>query len=373
MANIVNSANMSLPIPVVGVDPGPDYATNVNNSLTIIDGHNHSPGSGVQITPAGLNINVDLPVNANNITLARSLRFTPQSSPIGLSSDLGCLYESGVDLYYNDGLGNQIRFTQSGSIVGTAGSISGLVSPASATYVAGDATFVWQSNANTPANMDAASYTFRNLVANSKGLTLSPPNSMGSDYTLVLPALPVTQSIMTLDAAGNITAPWTVDGTTLYVSSNVLQIKPKGVSQGLLADRATGTTVAAGGVGISSPVSSFTSGSTTPVDVPNLTITITTTGRPVSICVQGDPSAVAGPAANVQNSTNANTSFYIVRGSTVISKLGFNSSVASLAGPPTVIQGLDIITAGTYAYKIQVSSGSGTTTFQNCILVVYEI
>lgn len=196
---------MNLPIPVVGVDLGPDWALNINACFTILDSHDHTSGNGVQITPNGLNINSALTFNSNDAIDFRSVRFTPTA--VAGVTDIGCLYVDGVDLYYNDENGNIIRITQSGGVAGSPGSISNLVAPASASYVAGNSTFVWQSAVNTPANMDMASITLRNLTINSKGLTLSPPNAMGSDYSILLPQLPVSQSILTIDNAGNIATP----------------------------------------------------------------------------------------------------------------------------------------------------------------------
>lgn len=194
--------NMLLPEPTVGGELAPNWAILLNNSLTIIDSHNHASGSGVQINPNGLNINADLPINSNNILTVRSIRFTP--STVGGAADLGCIYESGVDLWYNDANGNKIQLTANGGIAGTSGSIAGLTSPASATYVSGNQTFVWQSAASTPANLDAASIILRNLAASSKGLTLAPPAAMGANYTLVLPALPGAAAFVTLDTSGNL-------------------------------------------------------------------------------------------------------------------------------------------------------------------------
>ncbi len=195
------SPNMFLPVPGVGTENGPQYAQDVNNCLTIIDAHDHTPGSGVQITPLAMDINTDLAFGDNNITNARSVRFTAQLSPLALPTDLGSLYEAGVDLYFNDGSGNQIRITQSGGIAGTPGSISNLTSPATASYVAGNSTFVWQSAALTPANMDAASYILRNLSASSYGLTLAPP-TLASDYQITLPQLPASTLPLVMNSAG---------------------------------------------------------------------------------------------------------------------------------------------------------------------------
>lgn len=235
MANVTLSPNMSLPVPTVSVDSGPDWANNINSCLSILDQHNHASGSGVQITQAGISLNAttasfdSLSFNSSNAYALRSVRFMPQGAALALATDLGCLYESGVDLYYNDGSGNQIRMTQGGSIVGTAGSISGLPSgTASASYSGG--TFVWQSATNTAANMDAGSYIFRNSTASSKGLTLSPPNAMAADYSLFLPSIPATQSIVSLDTSGNLSASYTVDNATLTIASNIIKVANGGIT-----------------------------------------------------------------------------------------------------------------------------------------------
>lgn len=230
MPNTLNTPNMNLAVPVVGTETGPQYATDINNCFTVIDQHDHSSGKGVAISSSGINVTADLPINNFNITSLRSLRLQSQVAPISLSSDLDCFYVSGVDAYFNDGNGNQIRITQSGGIAGSPGSISGLVSPAAATYVPGTATFVWQSDSTTAANLDAASIILRNLTASSNGITLSVPSALGSNYTVTLPALPASQKFMTLDASGNMSAPWAVDNSTLQISSNTLQIKDNGIT-----------------------------------------------------------------------------------------------------------------------------------------------
>lgn len=231
----VPSLYMSLPVPSVGTTDGPQYAIDINSCMSVIDAHDHTPGNGVQITPSGLDINAELTVNNNDITAIKSARFQIQGSPLSGPSDLGCLYESGVDLYFNDGNGNQIQITSGGGIAGTPGSISGLVSPASASYSAVSGKFVWQSAALTAANMDFGSAIMRNGSASSFGLTLSPP-TLGSNYSLVLPPLPVSQKFMTLDASGNMSAPWAVDNSSLEIaSSTTLQVKAGGITAAMLS------------------------------------------------------------------------------------------------------------------------------------------
>lgn len=205
--------NMNLTVPVPGQEPGPNWANDLNNSLAVIDAHNHSPGSGVQINPAGININSDLTWNNSyNAIALRSVRFFPQVTPISASPpDLGCLYESGVDLYYNDGSGNQIRITQSGSVSGASGTITGLPSgTASAAYNSGSGTFIFQQATSTAANLDVASVAIRYPgsypTPTGNYVQLQAPSSLASGYSITLPALPGSTSLVSLSSAGILSA-----------------------------------------------------------------------------------------------------------------------------------------------------------------------
>jgi hypothetical protein len=363
----IQSPNMSLPIPVVGEDPGPDWAENLNSCFTILDQHNHAAGSGVPINPAGININADLTFNSFNLTGARSVRMIAQGSPIGLPDDLDCVYVSGVDLYYNDGNGNQVRITQSGGVAGSPGSIGSLTSPASATYVSANDTFVWQSDANTPANMDAASYILRNLTANSFGLTLAPPNAMGSNTTITLPTLPASTKIMTLDSAGNMGANTGVDNSTLEISSNTIQVKDAGITRPKLS---------ALGQQQSSSSTTFASASTSFVDVTNLTVTITNTGRPIFVGLVCDQNGTVPSTLGAGVAADPFAQFQLLRGATVLGIYPLTvagGGVDSIGIPVGSIWHIDAVAAGTYTYKIQAKIASGILDCKYAKLVAYEI
>lgn len=202
-----NSPNMQLPIPTVGATAGPLYASDVNDSLNLIDQHDHSSGRGVAITPGGLNINADLTFQGNNATHLLSVIFDQNAS----NSTLQSLYvapggESPTvyDLFYTDSAGNPIQITKDGLVNSTIGSLPGQ------SYAAG--TFIWKqgTGSTTPADFDIGSITLRpNTAATTFGVTLSPPTSIASAYTLFLPADPgvlpsgsVGDAFMTLDTAG---------------------------------------------------------------------------------------------------------------------------------------------------------------------------
>lgn len=368
MANFYLSANMSLPIPSVGIESGPDYANDVNASLTLIDSHDHSSGKGVQITPAGMNISTDLSFNSNNLISARSLRMSSQNAVLSLPADLDCLYVVDVDLYYNDGNGNNVRITQSGGVAGSPGSIANLISPASASYVSADSTFVWQSAASTPANLDAGAIIFRNLTASSNGITVSAPSALASNYTLTLPAIPgASGNFLTIDTSGNIGSSVAVDNSTLEVSSNNVQIKSQGITQGLLATRSTGTSVSAGGVAISTSSGGFSTSSSSLVDVTNLSVSITTTGRPVMVCLVAEGTSFSFIFVT------ATGYIALIRDVTQIAGMAIGSSSSAVTIPPVGALTVDPVAAGTYTYKIQAKVSSGTILVTGCKLIAYEI
>lgn len=212
MANVILSSNMSLPVPIVGVDPGPDWAQNYNSCLSVLDQHNHSPGSGVQITQSGISLSANattfdsLNFNVSNVAGLRSAKFVNQASTLGLATDVGSLYESGSNLYFNNGAGVPVQITSGNSIVGTAGSISGLPSgTASASYSGG--TFIFQSATSTPGALNVGPITIGQQVASPQEVTIQSPNSLASSYSLTFPmALPGATSFLFLDSSGNLSA-----------------------------------------------------------------------------------------------------------------------------------------------------------------------
>ena len=221
---ITPNMNMTLPTPTV--TPGPQYAIENNQAFTVVDGHNHTSGQGVPIPSAALNINGDLPFQNFNATALRSTRYISQGSPLGTPTDLNCIYVVGGEMYYNDGVGNQIQLTAGGAL--NAASIGGIggdytTSTASVFYTSLSNTFTFWQNNNINATIDVGDIIIRPELVSAFGIRLRANPLLAADYTLVLPlALPAAQSFMTLDAAGNIAAPWTVDGTTIKIIANQL-------------------------------------------------------------------------------------------------------------------------------------------------------
>lgn len=373
MANFLTSPNMLLTIPIPGVDPGPDWANNLNASLGIIDAHNHAPGSGVQINPAGININSDLTFNnSNNAIALRSARFNPQASPISASgSDLGCLYEAGVDLYYNDGSGNQIRITQSGSVAGASGTITGLPSgTASAAFASGSGTFVFQQATSTGANLDVASIAIRYPgsypTPSGNYIQLQAPTSLASGYSLTLPALPVANNtFLTVSTLGIISSTFTVDNSTIEISGSSIGVKSGGVGTSQIANGSiTKPKLGSFGQQISNSCGNFSVSTGSFVAVTNLAITITTTGRLVTItCI---PDGSSNPSSIGSNTTAI---WQIRRNGTPIAYGSVNGSSGNASPVSSVLFFDTNASAGANTYDVMVN---GNLFFSYAKLIVYE-
>lgn len=375
MPDTTLSPNMNLIIPTVSLDPGPDWANNINSSLSILDQHTHAPGSGVPITQDAISLTAALPsydslsFNSSNAYNLRSVRFVSQAAALALGTDLRCLYSVSADLYYNDGAGNQVRITQGGSVTGSSGTITGLPSgTASAAYSSG--TFTFQSATNTAANIDGGSYVFRNATASSFGLTLSPPNAMGANYALTLPSLPGATSIMRLDTSGTMSASLVVDNSTIVISSNTLQVPNGGITRPKMV---------AVGQQISSSCGLYVVSTNTPAAVTNLSVTLTTTGRPVMVLIQSDAVA-SNNGCNVEVDGGvggaAKTTLTYMRDSTDIGYYEYISSASTATRWPGMSFVLDTPAAGTYTYSIEavvIGSGSFSSTINFAVLVAYEL
>lgn len=343
MSNFTISPNMMLPVPIPGQDPGPDYATNNSNSLNIIDVHNHSAGQGVQINPNGLNINADLPMNGNNLTLVNTINFTALGATLpGIAPNLGCLYVAGNELVYNDEAGNIVPITNNGNVNAGAGSITGLPSgTAGVSYSSVSKTFVFQSATSTPANLDGGSVIVRKVIASSPGITIAAPNSLSADYTATLPAAPPSvPSFLSMDTSGTITA-----STPVIPSANII------VSSG------TGS------------IQSTTSA--TYVDIPGMSTTITTVGRPVRIGMQPDGIGVAQTA---QTNSGSVLQFALLRDGVIIGEWIINVTSERMDQSPSAFNFIDVSpSAATHIYKWQFQVNAGTGSLLNTVSVAWEM
>lgn len=371
------STNMNLPVPGVGTESGPQWATDLNNCMTIIDAHDHTAGNGGPITPDGMNINKDLTFNSvYSATNVKKTNFTSQVSALTGTNFISFI---GGNLYVNDGSGNQIPITAGGGVAGSPGSIGSLTSPAAATYSAGSKTFIWTADSAKAAAMDNGAVTIRETnVASAKGITLASPTALAADYQLTLPSgLPGSTQYLTSTTLGALS----------YSTADAIGTAMTSTGANAIAasrTRTTGTTVGIGGVAISSSCGTFltTAGSGSFMDVTNLSVTITTSGRPVRVEVvsDGTSSDATFLVSETVNTFFSEAYFQMIRGVSAIAlvRLSYQLTNATNQGlriPPNLSM-VDPVAAGTYTYKVQ-AGGNGASGNQagvfNCKLVAYEL
>lgn len=363
----VNTPLMGLQKPTIGIDSGLTWEQDVNNNSDKLDAHNHTPGNGAQIPPSGLNINSSLSFNNNQATGLQATTFTEQASLATLNA---LFVGTDGNLYFNDGVGDpSIKITSGGSVNATTSGISS--GSATASFVS--SVLVVNAAANTPANIQGGSLLLGNNSAGTKFLTLAPPAAMGANYSLTLPSLPGTSgNFLTIDTSGNIGSNLTVDNSSLQVSSNLLQIKAQGVTQGALALKTTGSSVGLGGIAVSASCGSFTTTSGSFVAVTNLSTTNVTGGRPVWVGLQPDGlgNFIGG---FVGHSSGGGLSIEILRGTTVIYNSNLQNGSSLLEVPCGCVWFLDIVAAGTYNYTVKVSASGGINAqVTQCVLISYE-
>lgn len=149
--------------------------------------------------------------------------------------------------------------------------------------------------------------------------------------------------------------------------------------------RKSHTTVGVGGVALSASCSNYAGNATAAfVAVTNLSVTLTTSGRPVFVGLVSDGStsnAIVG--ATVTSGAEPSAKFQFKRDSTSLGVVNLDSLTNGSSGvctyymPPTVMYAVDLVAAGTYTYTFEthcVSAAVGRTAqCQYAKLIAYEI
>ncbi len=163
------------------------------------------------------------------------------------------------------------------------------------------------------------------------------------------------------------------------------KINTAAVTQAKLAARTVttdGTDPGAGGVVFSTSSGTFSTDSTSYTDVTNLSVTLTTLGRPVRLFLDtADGTNESFLRAIVDTSaSNPFAKYKLIRDSTDIKitdlamTSGSSSTSVQVVVPVGVIDHLDTPAAGTYVYKLQTLAGSNNVSdVRHARLVAYEI
>lgn len=164
-------------------------------------------------------------------------------------------------------------------------------------------------------------------------------------------------------------------GTWATAISEVALINSVTQNPPMRAVSTDGTDPGIGGIVFSASSGNQVRTDTSFADVTSLAVTLTTTGRPVRVFCVSD----AGSNASYFTATSAATgAIRIIRGSsTSIGNFGETGETAMIAGhnyPPSTLDFIDNVAAGTYTYKVQAYRSGGSQMVVRYIkLVAYEI
>jgi hypothetical protein len=372
MSNTI-TPNLGLTVPTVGSELGPLYATEMNGNWSILDALFPSGG----YLSSGININADLPFHTYNATNLRTARFVnlgasinPGTSPL----DVYNLYWAGGSLYANNGAasiqitaGNGLNASQTGGFVGLAGT-SGVAS-----YNNGPGTFTYTSSSapSIAAGVISGPLTIRDTAGGvTNGVTLASPASLASPYTITLPTvLPATTALLTVSPIGEVKT-----GPAVAVSvPTLLNIDSTGTVS-------TGRAVAVG-MQTSASSGAFSTSSLTIVPITNLTVTLTTSGRPIVITTLYDGSGgtnagyydLVSTAAVV---STAQVQIAVTGGATAtIGTTFMGGSFTEMRFPNSSYFHVYTPPAGTYTLQMQVKVLQSTLTFTaaSMVMIAYEL
>lgn len=340
----MTTPNMALTLPVVSQTPGPTWASEINADLSLIDSHNHTSGNGALVPVTGLNINADLSLATNALTNVKRVGLLDQASLASLNS----VYANNGDLWWYNGSGAAVQITSGGSVfVGGTGNIGGLPNGSAAVnYVNSTLSFDFFDSAGAAAGLTVGTVNCPSVIINS----ITVDRSSGtSPYTLSLPsAVPGSNSFVTCTTAGDLG----------YITQT------NGIQRSML-------------VAVGQQIGTYTTSGpySTGQSVLN-PITITTTGRPLVIGIQGprgQPSCI-----EINGSTAGN--YYVDVGIYIDHSLplppgftvgtyayttagGYVPGVGdSIKVPVSSVHGVFSLPAGTYQLEVVIASPTGPGT-----------
>jgi hypothetical protein len=109
--------NLNLVLPTVSVTLGPQWASELNAALTLIDAHDHTSGKGIPIRTAALDIDADLSLQDFRLQDASSLQLVTDAAPVSGVGFEHSLSVSLGNLYYTNGSGVAVQITSGGSVI----------------------------------------------------------------------------------------------------------------------------------------------------------------------------------------------------------------------------------------------------------------
>lgn len=203
------------------------------------------------------------------------------------------------------------------------------------------------------------------LIKDSDGSTIDTIDDVGVSDAQIASAAGSLGAGAGLSSSGGSLAV-NVDDSTIEINGDTLRIKDGGTTPAKMSTSA--------GQQISSSSSTFSSTSASLVDITNLSVSVTTYGRPVFVGLVPDGTdADCFVSLSESGGGAAEAELCFFRDATKISRHAFEFTVAGrIFFPPGCFWTIDVPAAGTYTYKAQglVSTASDTFSVTRCKLAV---
>lgn len=216
--------------------------------------------------------------------------------------------------------------------------------------------------------------TGKGVLISSSGLATSAVTTVKINDGAVTESKLATDSVVTgkiLDSA--VTSAKILDGTIVAADLGTTSVVTAKIADG----NVTRAKLVSVGQQISGDSGTFTTTSTSLVDVTNLSVTITTTGRPVVLELNSEAGFVGQVGSFSSGGFTSAGKLHFLRGAVNLGSYGFKVGVADTEGqfPPGAFRYVDTPTAGTYTYKVQAAATTSSTTINvtRCHLVAYEL
>lgn len=202
--------NMGIELPVIGGDAGV-WDDKLNAALMLTDSHDHTPGKGVRIRTAALEIDGDLSFGGHGAT---ALGKVALSTIAPLTTGARTFFVSSADneLYFRSSAGTNIKVTSGGTLnLSLVGGILGDYAAAGAevAYDAANERYTFKQHGVTKPWARLASGPVRiheHGTTESVFVELAVAAALAAPYTLTLPAaLPATHAIAQVAPDGTVT------------------------------------------------------------------------------------------------------------------------------------------------------------------------
>lgn len=388
---MATTPKMGMDLPVPSETQGPRWAEKINNALELrVDAHDHSEGKGARIPVAGLDIDADLSLEGHNLDDVRMARFGDQGETLAGGVDIRGLYVVGGDLYYNNGNGTPVRLTEGNALAfSTVGAIEGLPSianpDAKASWEDAVPGFSFYADADEFAKVRVGELLLHELDAESpKAVTIKSPASLASGYSVEFPAsLPGASSFLTWGADGKFAT-----GPAVSKGIDTANLADEAVTTAKIADlNVTRAKLVAVGQQVSDSSGSFNGTVVgTNTDITNLSVTITTTGRPVMLFCAADGSGNASYFESYNEMNTKSSARILIYDSATLDVLARYDLLSEASSgsplfyprhrvPPSALTVLHVPVAGTYTFKVaylNVYADNQLRAF-NMRLVAYEL